>query len=81
MHPWGKGGVHSVDNVGLRCRGHNAYEANPDYGPLFMASKREEARSVRETLEVYSASLNRMRCGALQLATARGDVFRYPPRP
>jgi 5-methylcytosine-specific restriction endonuclease McrA len=42
LHPWAKGGEHTLDNLGLRCRAHNAYEANRDYGERFMHSKRHE---------------------------------------
>ncbi|MBW2548587.1 MAG: hypothetical protein JRE82_15445 [Deltaproteobacteria bacterium] len=35
-----KGGVHGVENVELRCRGHNQYEAELEYGREFMAVKR-----------------------------------------
>jgi len=58
LHPWAKGGEHSVDNVSLRCRAHNVYEANRDYGPLFMARKLEEARSTREELAVYATTVH-----------------------
>lgn len=52
--PWGKGGEHSVDNVGLRCRGHNAYEARRDYGVDFMASKpKRKPDTVREPCTDY----------------------------
>jgi len=35
-----KGGLHGVGNVELRCRGHNQYEAELEYGREFMAVKR-----------------------------------------
>jgi hypothetical protein len=31
--PYGKGGLPTVDRIQLRCRPHNAYEAELDYGP------------------------------------------------
>jgi hypothetical protein len=37
-HPFGLGGAHSVANVGLVCRAHNAYLAECDYGQEAMAS-------------------------------------------
>jgi hypothetical protein len=52
--PYGKGGEHSVDNVHERCRAHNRYEADCDYGPLFIRRKIEEARAVREAVAVYA---------------------------
>ncbi len=34
--PFAKGGRHSVENVSLRCRAHNQYQAELDYGREFM---------------------------------------------
>jgi 5-methylcytosine-specific restriction endonuclease McrA len=39
-HPFGVGGDHSVANVQLMCRGHNAYLAECDYGKEAMARHR-----------------------------------------
>ncbi len=38
--PYGRGGRHDVRNIALRCRGHNQYQANLDFGQEFMLSKR-----------------------------------------
>ncbi len=54
IDPWAKGGAHSVDNIALRCRAHNAYEATRDYGELFMQQKRNERRGTREALVPYN---------------------------
>ena len=35
-----KGGLHATGNVELRCRAHNQYEAELEYGWEFMAVKR-----------------------------------------
>ena len=56
IEPWAKGGEHTVDNVALRCRAHNTYEAVRDYGELFMQRKIDEARSVREPASTYRAA-------------------------
>jgi hypothetical protein len=32
-HPWALGGGHDPANIGLLCRGHNAWLAERDYGP------------------------------------------------
>jgi hypothetical protein len=69
VEPYAKGGVHSVDNVGERCRAHNQYEADRDFGPLFMKRKKEEARSVREAAAVY-----------VRLADYRSRESRSSPR-
>ncbi|HEU5075834.1 MAG TPA: hypothetical protein VFU02_16690, partial [Polyangiaceae bacterium] len=53
--PWAKGGAHSAMNLGLRCRAHNALEADRDYGAGFMAHKRgRKPWSVREPVARYS---------------------------
>jgi hypothetical protein len=39
-HPFGLGGDHSVPNIRLMCRAHNAYLAECDYGRDAMASRR-----------------------------------------
>ncbi len=38
--PYARGGGHEHDNVELRCRAHNQYEADRDYGELFMTERR-----------------------------------------
>jgi len=39
-----RGGAPSVENIRLRCRGHNQYTAGQTFGTGFMQRKREEAR-------------------------------------
>ena len=39
-HPFGLGGDHSVENIRLMCRAHNAYLAECDYGRDAMARHR-----------------------------------------
>lgn len=41
LHPWAKGGEHSARNLALRCRAHNALEAERDYGASHMAAARK----------------------------------------
>ncbi len=53
LEPWAKGGEHSVENLSLRCRAHNAYEAQRDYGELFMQRKRPP--TAREPRAAYAA--------------------------
>lgn len=38
--PYARGGTHDADNIELRCRAHNQYEAELDYGVLFMEARR-----------------------------------------
>jgi hypothetical protein len=44
VKPYAAGGVATADNVELRCRGHNAYEADLFYGPLKAARLAREAQ-------------------------------------
>jgi hypothetical protein len=39
-----RGGQATVDNLRLRCRSHNQYDAECTFGAGFMERKREEAR-------------------------------------
>jgi len=41
--PFAQGGDHSESNVTLRCAGHNALQAEFDYGAAFMAARRRGA--------------------------------------
>ena len=41
LEPWAKGGGHSASNLALRCKSHNAFEADRDYGAGHMATKRK----------------------------------------
>jgi hypothetical protein len=40
-----RGGEATVDNLRLRCRGHNQFTAGQTFGAEFMRAKREEARA------------------------------------
>ncbi len=54
QQPWARGGADTAENLGLRCRAHNALEADRDYGTHFMAHKRErKPLKVREPLARY----------------------------
>src|SRR5690606_6755120 len=52
---WAQGGDHSATNISLRCRSHNAYEAERDYGAHFIERKRQQRTSavVREPVARY----------------------------
>jgi hypothetical protein len=45
--PVAHGGKSTVENVRMRCRGHNQYEAERTFGSGFMERKREQARGAR----------------------------------
>ena len=58
IHPWAKGGANTAANLGLRCAGHNAWEAERDYGAGHMAKQRARAQKhwkVREHGVSYRA--------------------------
>jgi hypothetical protein len=59
IQPFGRGGDHSPDNVQLRCRAHNRYEAERDYGKEMMERYIKYGRSpdrVSEPATIYSTS-------------------------
>jgi len=41
--PYGRDGPHTKDNIELRCRAHNQFEAEVEYGREFMAARRRPA--------------------------------------
>jgi len=41
--PWARSRAHTVDNIALRCRAHNQYEAELDFGTEHMAQFRKKA--------------------------------------
>jgi len=45
IEPAGRGGAATVTNVSLRCRGHNSYAADRDYGREFMNAARAGQRA------------------------------------
>jgi len=56
--PYGKGGRHHVDNIALRCRAHNQYQADLDFGREFMREKRssDSQHSARNVQCLYATS-------------------------
>jgi 5-methylcytosine-specific restriction endonuclease McrA len=56
--PYGKGGRHRVDNIALRCRAHNQYQADLDFGREFMREKRsrDSQHSARNAQRLYETS-------------------------
>jgi hypothetical protein len=54
IEPYGKNGDRSVNNVELRCREHNLYEAERDYGKEVMDRYRNSAGRVSEPAAVYN---------------------------
>jgi 5-methylcytosine-specific restriction endonuclease McrA len=44
VEPFARGGKATVDNIRLRCRAHNQFEAEQVFGREFMRQRRQEAR-------------------------------------
>jgi hypothetical protein len=49
--PYGKGGPPTVDNLALRCRRHNTYHAELDYGREYIERKIKEERERRQAMK------------------------------
>ena len=47
IEPVARGGQATAENVRLRCKAHNQYEAEQTFGAGFMSRKREEAQHAR----------------------------------
>jgi len=56
LKPYGQDGDHSVANIELRCRTHNLYEAERDYGKEVMERYRNSGDRVSEPAAVYTFS-------------------------
>jgi hypothetical protein len=58
--PFARGGAATVEGLRLRCRAHNQFAAERDFGAEFMRIKRNEARvSRRNTMALSSAAAER----------------------
>ena len=55
VRPYGRGGDHRPQNVELRCRVHNEYEAQRDYGKEAVTRYRNSTGRVGEPLSAYSS--------------------------
>ena len=47
--PYARGGKHDIENIELRCRAHNQYEAELEYGALFMETRRHSRSAHRRS--------------------------------
>ena len=55
IEPVARGGQATAENVRLRCKAHNQYEAEQTFGAGFMSRKREEAKSARAQARAQAA--------------------------
>ena len=53
IHPYGRGGDHNPSNICLRCRAHNLYQAELDYGKEVMDRYRSSGQ-VSEPAAIYT---------------------------
>jgi hypothetical protein len=56
VQPYGRGSDHNPANIELRCRAHNLYEAELDYGKEVMDAYRRSGSRVSEPATVYTFS-------------------------
>jgi hypothetical protein len=53
LDPFGRGGTHDPARIALRCRSHNLYHAEQDYGKDVMDQYRRNGNRVSESAPVY----------------------------
>ena len=51
LDPWAKASYHSLAGIELRCREHNQYAAEQDFGRAHVARFRERASSLLELVQ------------------------------
>jgi len=73
-----RGGESTVENVRLRCRAHNQYEAERTYGAEFMRRKREASAERRHRAGARAAAANASACAASSTSSDldADDAFR-----
>ena len=76
--PVARGGESTVENVRLRCRAHNQYEAERTYGAEFMRRKREASAERRHRASARAAAANANACAASSTSSDldADDAFR-----
>ena len=70
-----------MENLRLRCRAHNQYEAERVFGTGFMNQKREAARRAREHIEEVAHCLRQLRYGAHEARRAAEFSDSIPSAP
>ena len=73
------GGQATVENLQIRCRGHNAYQAERTFGAGFMSEKREAARRAAAEARARAAAAE-AEVEARACATAAEERSRALPR-
>jgi 5-methylcytosine-specific restriction endonuclease McrA len=70
IDPVARGGQATVQNLRLRCRGHNQYEAERTFGAGFMSEKREQARRAAAEVRTRAAAAEARACAPAREAEA-----------
>ncbi|HET9328861.1 MAG TPA: HNH endonuclease signature motif containing protein [Candidatus Eisenbacteria bacterium] len=81
IEPVARGGRTTVENLRLRCRAHNQYEAERVFGTGFMNQKREAARRARERVEEVAHCLRQLRYRAHEARRAAEFSDSIPSAP
>jgi len=74
--PVARGGESTVENVRLRCRAHNQYEAERTYGAELMRRKREAGAERRERTKALVADEKARACATQRVDAGDNDVLR-----
>lgn len=72
--PVAQGGATSVENLRLRCRAHNQYEADRVFGEGFMSRKRDQARAAKAEARARGEAESRARADAERRVRAKERV-------
>lgn len=57
VEPYARGGAATAENIELRCRAHNAYESEREFGPLF--AREDRAQFMNSVLDRVDCRLRR----------------------
>jgi len=74
LHPFGKQGPATVDNLTLRCRAHNRLAAEQDYGRAQVAAKIARRRGAREPVAGYGWLAAQNASGAISESQSKVSV-------
>jgi hypothetical protein len=78
VEPVARGGRATVDNLRLRCRAHNQYDAECTFGAGFMERKREQARAATaEAREAATAAKRKQAAAVAKRKQAAAEVIPY----
>ena len=69
VRPFAKRGATSIENIELRCRAHNEYEAEQCFGPLSFARKRPRSVAVLNSVRTEFTAYEQL--GAAEIVARR----------